>query len=241
MRKGSFSARDEVGEPTNFRAASSVLPNLTHLPSPMRHLLVPLFLLSLLHSGFCQKNHVMAGLNITQTLGNFFGTSGANTVADPFLLGLRVGNDQHRLRLGLNFRVRDTESFDLSGFSRTVNERRLDLRAGYERNYTLSDRFDLYWGLDAVLRRQVEEVETFVGGGFANLKLHSTGIGGGPVLGVMFRVSPRVRLSTESTLYAMYTEGENIVNAPPDVSKKPFKEFDFRPILPTSLFINFFF
>ena len=215
----------------------------------MRHLLftrrslsvggsVAFFLLSLLPSAFSQKTQTMVGLNITQTLGNFFGTSGANTVADPFLLSLRTGTEQHRLRLGLNFRVRNVEASDPFSGLRNTTERKVDLRAGYERNYTLSNRFDMYWGLDAVLRHQAEDIETFVGGGKANLKLHSTGFGGGPVMGVMFRVHPRVRLSTETTLYAIYTKGEKFVNAPPDVSRAPFKEFDLRPILPTSLFIN---
>jgi hypothetical protein len=204
----------------------------------MRHLLVlPLFL-TLLPSGFCQKNHVMVGLNITQTLGNLLGTAGANSAADPFLLSLRAGDEQHRFRMGLNFRVKNAEGFDPSLGFRTVTERKVDLRMGYERNYTLSNRFDMYWGLDAVLRRQTELIETSFGGGNANLKLGSTGIGGGPVMGVMFRVHPRVRLSTEATLYGIYTEGEKTVNAPPDVSRTPFREFDFRPILPTSLFIN---
>lgn len=204
----------------------------------MRYLLLLLLLFAFLPSGQCQKAQTMIGLNITQTLGNFFGTSGANTVADPFLLGLRVGNDQHRARLGLNFRLKNQEGFDPSLGFRTVTERKVDLRVGYERNYTLSNRFDMYWGLDAVLRHQTELIETSFGGGNANLELKSTGIGGGPVMGVMFRVHPRIRLSTETTLYGIYTDGEKVVNAPPDVSKTPFREFDLRPILPTSLFIN---
>lgn len=204
----------------------------------MRHLFALLFLLALLTNSFGQKTQVMAGLNITQTLGNFLGTAGANTAADPFLLSIRAGDDRHRFRSGLNFRVKNAEGFDPSLGFRTVTERKVDIRLGYERNYTLSNRFDMCWGLDAVLRRQTELIETSFGGGNANLELVNTGIGGGPVMGVMFRVHPRVRLSTEATLYGIYTKGEKVVSAPPDVSRTPFREFDLRPILPTSLFIN---
>lgn len=185
--------------------------------------------------------HGEIGLNISNTLGSFFGTADNALTTDPYFVSLRIGHAKHRLRMGFNFKIKDRDAPDSNG-SLKEKQTKVDVRIGYERVYGVSPRVALYWGIDGVLNANVERVEaSSIFGGSSILKQETFGFGGGPVLGVMYRLHPRVTLSTESSLYAIYRTGTKEVNSPPDFSSDPINEFVWQPLLPTSLFINFSF
>ncbi|MEO6759649.1 MAG: hypothetical protein ABIO24_09365 [Saprospiraceae bacterium] len=183
--------------------------------------------------------HFTVGLNITNTLGNFLG-SGAALTSDPYLLNFRIGNARRRLRLGLNFKVRDKRDPDQSSI---FSEKSTDFRArlGYEWTLPMSRRLSAYWGLDGVFEYNTDDIRTSFQSGGARLQTRQGGLGGGPVFGINWWVHPRVALSTECSLYAIGRRGRERVTAPPDFSDQPIRDFVWQPLLPTSLYLNFSF
>ncbi len=179
------------------------------------------------------------GLNITNTLGNFVGSTGGLT-NDPYLLSFRFGSATRRIRTGLSFKVQDKTDPDFS-FLFQQKETTLRLRAGYEWVYPMSRRLGMYWGLDGIFESQTDDIKTTNQGGTASLQNRQWGIGGGPVLGLVWRVHRRVALTTESSMYAIMRRGTERVVAPPDFSTESVHEFIWQPLLPTSLYVNFSF
>lgn len=181
------------------------------------------------------------GLNITNTLTSVLGNNGGLTT-DPYLLSLRFGQfDRRRWRAGLNFRVHWKSDVDNSGFAVNEKETSCDLRFGHEWVKPMSRQLAFFWGLDAVFNFQMTEVgsNSFLGNGF--VQTQTWGFGGGPVMGLQWRITPRIALTTECSLYAVYHTGFEEVNAPPDVRRDPVSEFEWRPLLPSSLFVHFAF
>lgn len=179
------------------------------------------------------------GLNITNTLGSFVGSTGGIT-NDPYLLSFRFGGPDRRLRAGVNFKIQDKtdpDVFDVFKEKSTL----FQVRTGFEWVAPVARRLALYYGLDAVFERETDEIVTFSNGGGAALRSDHWGVGGGPVLGIAWRVHPRVALTTECAMYVLVRRGHEQVNAPPDFSDRSFREFVWQPLLPTSLFVNFAF
>lgn len=188
-----------------------------------------------------RSGRIEVGLNITNVLTSFLGTSSGTVGVDPYLFSLRVGQPRRHWRFGADFRVRRrTEGDDI--FDRLVlREYSFAARAGYEWVRPLSSRFFLYFGIDLVTDGSYERVESFTFTIPAVVAEHRTGIGAGPVLGARFQLHPRIALTTESSLYGMYRFGSKLVTAQPDQRDTPISEFSLEPVLPTSLFINFLF
>ncbi len=188
------------------------------------------------------ERRVEIGLNITNTITNVVGSSTNNLTTDPYLLSLRFGEfDRRRWRLGLNFRVHKKSDTDVAGFLTDEKESTANLRFGHEWVRPMSRNLAFFWGLDGVFEYQSDKIETTDGFGTALLQSQLWGVGGGPVLGLQWRVHPRVALSTECSIYAVYHTGHEEVNAPPDVRRDPVSEFEWRPLLPSSLFVHFAF
>ncbi len=185
------------------------------------------------------RRRLEIGLNITNTLGNFVGSTGGLT-NDPYLLSFRFGGPLRRLRMGLNFSVKDRSDPESNG-AFEEKETVMRLRAGYEWVHPMSRRLAMYWGLDGVFEYRKTDIVTFTGTGTAALHNLTRGIGGGPVLGIMWRVHPRVALTTECSVYAIYRRGTEQVSAPPDFSRQTVQDFVWQPLLPTSLYVNFSF
>jgi hypothetical protein len=180
------------------------------------------------------------GLNITNTLVSFFGT-GSSETADPFLLAFRAGSETRRWRFGANFRIRRRDNIDDLFNPVDETERTYAARVGYEWVRPVSNRFALYYGVDAVVDGRFTRIESFTFSGAATLEENVTGFGGGPLLGLRLMLHRRVALTTETTLYAMYRTGYKRVVAPPDIQEEPLSDFLLEPRLPTALYLNFVF
>ncbi|HNM25202.1 MAG TPA: hypothetical protein PKL15_07215 [Saprospiraceae bacterium] len=183
------------------------------------------------------------GLNITNTITTVLGTNSNNLTADPYLLSFRWGEfDRRRWRAGINFKLRHKNGTDVTGLTTDQKETGADLRLGYEWVKPMSRQLAFFWGLDGVFGYQGNEIESIsVFGASSFLKNETWSFGGGPVLGLQWRVLPRVSLTTECSIYAVYKTGYEKVDAPPDVRNDPVSEFQLRPLLPSSLFVHFSF
>jgi len=189
-----------------------------------------------------KKRRVEIGMNITNTLSSLLGSSSNTLTTDPYLISLRVGTASRRWRMGLSFKVKNTEDGEAGlNFSQTKTST-VHYRMGYEWVNLVSRHFAFYWGLDGVFDAELEDVRIDQFGAKSVLRNRLWGFGLGPVLGVQWRVHPRVILTTESSIYAIVRRGYEDVDAPPDFfTHTPVRDFVWQPLLPSSLYIQFAF
>lgn len=148
------------------------------------------------------------GLNITNTLVAMAGTQ-ALANADPYLFSLKVGRKSGFLRSSFHVAYSNNQELDPNSGLRTVGTKNGEFRLGYEWRKPITERFTIYTGLDAALSYNYKTVDFETNATTERViqTQESVGVGGGPVLGVLFRLHPRIYLGTESWLYAMYNQG----------------------------------
>lgn len=183
---------------------------------------------------------VELGMNITQTLSGFFNAGSQGLPTDPYLFSIKFPSARSTFRLGANARVRNREEATNSG-QRLIYDRELYLRAGLEWRRPLSKKFAFYYGLDAVLNYQQADVDFNTGGGTIELGSNSLGFGGGPLMGLMFHLSPKVLLSTESSLYGVASSGKEKDQIDPNLppTEQKVQQFELLPMIPNSLYVFF--
>lgn len=189
---------------------------------------------------------IEVGLNITNTLAGFLNSGGQSAPLDPYLISLKFMKQNRGLRTGLNFKVSNTNEFDnfAGGNQRKTKETTVNFRLGFEKRIPISSRLTLFWGVDAVTRYQVDNVDFFSFNGKIELAENTIGFGGGPVLGMIYHINPRVFLSTESYIYAVYQLGNKFELLDPNApspSESKIRELDIIPVYPNALYITFLF
>jgi len=180
------------------------------------------------------------GLNITATLAGFFNSGGQGLPADPYMFGLKLSRSKGALRLGIGGRFQRRTEFLFFG-DRTTSNQQLEVRGGYEWREAFGPRFTLLWGLDLAGRYRNEAVRLSSFPQDITVSSRELGVGGGPVLGMLFHLSPRVSLSTESFLYAFYVSGreEDPADNPTQPVVNKSSGVDISPVLPSSLYVIF--
>lgn len=186
------------------------------------------------------------GLNITNTLSGFLNSGGQSAPLDPYLLSIKRISNNQGIRLGLNFRVQNSDEFDdfAGGFQRNTKDISTNIRIGYEKRIPLSKRFTMFWGVDAVGQYKKEEVTFFSFNGNIDLNEIVSGFGGGPVVGIMCYLHPRVYLSTESYIYGVYKIGNETEILDPNnpvPTETKIRELDIIPVYPNALYLTFLF
>lgn len=186
------------------------------------------------------------GLNITNTLSGFLNSGGQTAPLDPYLISLKSIKNNKGLRVGLNFKVRNTDEREdfFSGSRRKTKEIEANFRVGFEKRIPISPRFKLYWGIDAIIQFEKDKVEFFSFNGRIDLDENIYGFGGGPVLGIMFYLNQRVYLSTESYIYGVYRIGKQaqlLDTNNPSPLESEIKELDIIPVYPNALYVTFLF
>lgn len=178
------------------------------------------------------------GLNITGTLSGFFNSGGQNLPSDPYLFTYKSVKLDRAFRLGLGGQFTNRSEF-FGSFERNIGDQLLDFRLGKEWRQSFGKRFLLYYGLDLAFTyiRSAVEFTSFP----ENIIVSSRelGAGGGPILGMMFHISPRVSVSTESFLYGFYLRGkeEDPVDDPSNPQVTTTESIRIEPVLPSSIYV----
>lgn len=191
---------------------------------------------------YAYKNEI--GINVTNVLGNVLSLN-PNNASSPYGLTYRRHFDKWSLRTGMNINVDNLNEDDFSDGSfitRKLNRLGLNTRIGVERHMVLSKRFMFSYGLDALLgiEREHSEINGFNFGGTTFINVENTmNYGLGPVLRFEYKISERLFISTESTLYANYSEksSELTINGVKEEDPKKTNS-QLHLILPQSLFFN---
>lgn len=188
------------------------------------------------------QKKTLIGINVTTTLAGFFNAGGQNVPKDPYLFSLKLFRDKKTWRFGANFKVDlSKEDFQI-GNIREVKESEFLMRVGWEWQQTISKRFALYYGVDAV-GSFFQEKSSFEFFSDLDSKTNTFGLGAGPFLGAYFKINERIWLSTETYAYGIFYAGESTTEIgqgiPDEISE--IRKFSLLPAIPNSLFIHFSF
>ncbi|MBK9256519.1 MAG: hypothetical protein IPM42_13610 [Saprospiraceae bacterium] len=186
------------------------------------------------------------GINFTNVLGNVLSLN-PNNANSPYGLTYRRHFKNWTFRSGIDFAFTSKDNFDFSdGLSQQIslNERYAAVRIGMQKSIFLTDHLIFGYGLDLLVNYDYEKSEAFIFFGNFNRisdteRLLSFGLG--PMLRLEYKISDRVFLSTESTLYGTIGTKKNIFDNGAFVEERSTDEFSLKLVLPQSLFINILF
>lgn len=191
------------------------------------------------------KKRVVFGMNVTGILARVLGNT-PSFGNDPYLLTLRIGPDKSHWRMGLNFKFQSSSTPADSVFASSEINRKstlINYRCGWETIIPVSKKVDFYWGIDGLLNLDFssQKFQSTFNNVFSTLKTSNWGLGVGPVFGVQWHIAPRLLLSTETSLYAVYNVQKNSTVLSNDTSESTVKSFGWQPNMPTSIHLNFVF
>ncbi|MDL5049007.1 hypothetical protein QQ054_23625 [Oscillatoria amoena NRMC-F 0135] len=154
------------------------------------------------------------GVNATLFIKQFLSFNNTIAGSSPFLVTYKYIESNQGWRIGVGGSNATTKNNSNTIFGASSNSSLLiDTRLGYEWQKGLDKRWLLYYGVDAVYSYSKFRFTTnALGGGFPQ-KIEEVissnegfSAGGGPILGVEFKISKRIRLNAETTAYATYSE-----------------------------------
>ncbi|HMQ49615.1 MAG TPA: hypothetical protein PKA00_19230 [Saprospiraceae bacterium] len=178
------------------------------------------------------------GLNITGSLSGFFNSGGQNLPSDPYLFTYKSVKVNRAFRLGIGGRLTNRTEF-AGSFERNIGDQLLDLRLGKEWRQSFGRRFMLFYGLDLAFTYAHSSVEFTSFPDNIVVSSRELGAGGGPAMGILFHISPRVSVSTESFLYAFYLRGreEDPLDDPFNPAITTTESVRIEPVLPSSIYV----
>ena len=188
------------------------------------------------------KNEI--GINVTNVIGNVLSLN-PNNASSLYGLTYRRHSGKWSFRSAFNINYSNLEDEDFgsgSVFTRKLNITETNTRIGFEKHMVLSKRMMFSFGLDALLGINTENSEiidfNFGGNTFASQQ-NTIGYGLGPVLRFEYKISDRLFISTESSLYG-YTETtkESLTVNGVNSDEPTKKSSNIRLELPQSLFFN---
>jgi hypothetical protein len=178
------------------------------------------------------------GTNITNLLGNMLSLTPV-TNSQPFALQFAYHGKKNSIRLGLNGNSIKNTVLDVSSnpsFIKTLEEQILSARLCLEKHLPLSNKFQLNYGMDILAGNQRTTSAT---DNFFLRKLTSNTFGAGPALRFSFKLSNRIHLQTETTLYGRYLNNTDYVDISGQTPKSlKSSDWDIKLQLPAQLFIN---
>lgn len=161
-------------------------------------------------------------VNATGFVANYFNLGGVSSNS-PYIIDYkrRISGNNTFLRSSLNLAISDQNNESPNGSRIKQKANAYDLRLGLEWRKQIANKFIWSYGIDAAagLGNNYSSSE-FVFNNFFNgrqfqdtilsiAESSTVQIGGGPVTGLRWQVSPRISVWTESRLYFFYAEDRN--------------------------------
>lgn len=205
-----------------------------------------LLLLTLPLFVFAQKSsketHWEVGLNSTQLLRNLFAQNPTGLIGN-YTFFVKKGSKKNlfRAHFGGNLANKE-EDFDNLGQFLTTKSSEIFVGLGFERRRTIFNKLELVWGGDVLPSYSVDNSSTtfFFSSTIRDLenKKETFGIGAGPILGLRYAFSKYFSISTESSLYVLYSQGKNITRENGvEIKSKTISNFAVSHTLPHSLYL----
>ncbi len=155
------------------------------------------------------KNEI--GLNLTAFANQFFSFNDNIANPGPYLFTYKFIKGRQAFRMGLGFQFRDekSESDNVNVADLETNGIDFSLRLGLEKQTNVGQRWLFTAGGDFVVR--YFDVKSNSPSNFGSIQLDENewSVGIGPVLGIHFRMTPRISVGTEGTFYLQYFSGKS--------------------------------
>ena len=147
------------------------------------------------------------GINGTFLINQFLNFSDTETPQSPYLLTYKVGINKHALRIGIGTTFKESEKrIDTFEDTETLKDLTLDLRLGYEYRKSFGNRWLGYFGADFIYSQIDNEQINDSGFDIVTIAENTSGVGGGPVLGLQFKLTEKLMLGTEGAFYFSQSE-----------------------------------
>lgn len=145
-------------------------------------------------------------MNVTTVLSSFVGSdnAGIDTKDFPFTVKWASKSNRSALRMAVGAEIQSRTGFVNTGSLETINQG-FYAKLGHEWRQKVLRRLWIYYGIDGLGGLERESVASF--NGFDNATITKTGysVGGGPVYGINFVISPKILLSFEGSIYGTMT------------------------------------
>lgn len=145
------------------------------------------------------------GINISSVLSRFLGNEGNGTGTDLPLL-FRLHGEKSAFRIGIGAVLQKSQFVDVTtGGLRDSQLSSGTLKLGFERKIPLETRLSFYYGVDVIGYYEQDKSDSF---NFGNVLLVKDimRFGGGPILGVSYKINDRIRFHTEASIYVFVEE-----------------------------------
>jgi hypothetical protein len=144
-------------------------------------------------------------LDATGILKEVFNFGPTNYIYSPYIISYRriMKSNALRILVGGNVSNGDNATNDTI---RTKNSNTgFDFAVGFEHYSYLGKRWNYYYGIDLLAKYSISNSESISPRTIINQKLIRYGFGVSPLIGVQFRISSRLSVSTEASYNIMYT------------------------------------
>lgn len=195
-----------------------------------------------MESFYPYKNEI--GINFTNVLGNVLSLNPENA-SSPYGLTYRRHMGKISFRSAVNINITNTSEDDFNNglfINRKLNIIKSDFRLGLEKHLVLHKRILFSYGIDILgsIENEKSEIQDFNLGGTTFVSNENTYGGGlGPVLRLEYKISDRIFISSESTLYGFVskTSASLTINGVQDENTKS-SDSSLILVLPQSIFFN---
>lgn len=184
------------------------------------------------------------GINVTSVISSFSG-NGTSLEAEDLPIVFRFTQQKSAFRIGLGVKGRTSSFFDNVTFAeRQTTEQSYFTKLGIEIHAPLDNKWQFYYGIDAVGSLLKGDVE--VNGGFTSSSIEQQviGIGASPFVGIRLYIGKRFYLSTESNMTYIYklfdtTERFTDINGVPGERSSDSQASEFSISPPIQLYVNY--
>ena len=163
------------------------------------------------------------GFNVTSLLSEVIGI-GNQGDSPVFNISYRRKGTKSAIRISAHLGFNKDNSINEIDFSElTLNESDYRLRIGYEKILDLSNKFKMLYGIDGLALFSSSEIK----------------FGGGPALRLEYKISDRISLMTESTLYFLTGWSEDVLQlGGQQLANERNTTFNLSTQIPSVLFLN---
>jgi hypothetical protein len=190
------------------------------------------------------KNEI--GINFTNVLGNVLSLN-PNNANSPYGFTYRRHGKKMTFRSAFNINISSSEDSDfLSGsfINKTISDQITQARVGLEKHIVLSPKFLFSYGIDflasyIVNNSSVSSFDSFGGSTTFTNDKNTVGFGIGPMLRLEYKISDRIFISSETSLYGFYSNTTDLLRISGQADEKTTSnKSSFISELPQSLFFN---
>ncbi len=174
------------------------------------------------------------GINITSVISHFVGNE-STIEASNFPILLRLKGNRFRPRIGLGGDANSNTFRDpISGNIRENSTYEAYLKLGVEANIFREKKWEAYWGID-LIGGYINDTSINV---FDQIELEEViiSIGGGPLIGLIYNLTDRIYLSTESSFYVNFLSNTVKANGITEIKRNDFAGAIEPPLF---LFVNY--